>query len=102
MQIIGEQYVDSHEVSRKVGLDPKTIRRKVRERLFPAPFLWGGGWRWVESDVDKWMVRNAARLEIDPDTIPEEKKRRGVEVRGQTGTSDTETGSGAGKTKLGR
>lgn len=97
---LGERYVDIHEVSRKVDLSTKTIRRKVRERQFPPPFRWAGGWRWLESEVDRWMLRNACRLEINPDDIPE--TDTSAEVRGQSGTSDKTDTGGTGKTKIGR
>jgi predicted DNA-binding transcriptional regulator AlpA len=79
----GEQYFDLQQVSAKVGMSTKAIRQKVRSREFPPPFRWGGAFRWLASDVDRWMVRNAAMFEINPDDMPEPKKsaRKIVEDR---------------------
>ena len=90
-----ERYIDIHEVSRKVDLSTKSIRRKVKKRQFPAPFRWGGGWRWLESEIDRWMLVNAIENRIDPDEIEDD----GAELRGQSGTSLSGVDSGASKKK---
>lgn len=74
-----EHYLTLKEVARRIKRATGTIRRMVREKKFPAPFLWGGGWNWLESDVYKWMIRNAIENEIDPDTVEvDEKKARTI------------------------
>ena len=67
-----ERYIDIHEVVGKVSMSARSIRRKVKARAFPAPFKWGKGWAWLESEVDRWMLVNAVRLQIDPDSLPDE------------------------------
>lgn len=85
----GEHYLTIHEVATKIGWSTRTIRRKVKARSFPVPFLFGKGWCWLQSDVDKWMYRTAAINEIDPETIPddEKKERPSADNRGHSGTS---------------
>ena len=94
----GERYLDIHKVAERVGLSTKSIRAKVRSREFPAPFKWAGGWRWLESDLDRWMVQNATLNVIDPDSVPEE-ARKIVEDRGKSGKSSKTPGAGTGKAK---
>ena len=84
----GERYLDIHKVADKVGLSTRTIRRKVQRREFPAPFKWGYGFAWLESDVDRWMVRNAAANEIAPEDMPTGDKL--ADNRGQPVTSAPE------------
>ncbi len=96
----GEQYLDIHEVAKRVGLSTKTIRRKVKAREFSIPFMFGGGWRWLESDVDRWMLRTAVENAIDPDSLADEETT--VEDRGHSGTSPREAGDSASNQKKSR
>lgn len=93
----GERYLDIHKVAERVDLSPKTVRRWVRLRRFPAPFRWGKGHAWLESDIDRWMVRNAAANEIDPEDMPTGDTIG--EDRGQTRTSQPEDPPGPSKPK---
>lgn len=95
----GERYLDIHKVADKVGLSTRTVRRKVKAREFPPPFRWGGGFAWLESEVDRWMVKNAAVHTIDPDEM-EVGSDKSADNRGQSGTSCPEGGNpGSGRTK---
>jgi len=52
------------QVAEKVGLHPETIARLAREGRFPRALRLGpsmrSGVRWVESEVDAWLVQKIA------------------------------------------
>lgn len=54
----------AREVATRVGLHPKTFYRYLREGLLPGfPEVRGATatWRWLESDVEAWIVSRPVR-----------------------------------------
>jgi len=96
----GEYYLTIHEVARKAGISTRTIRRKVRAREFPPPFRYVGALRWLQSDIEKWMLKTAIDNEIRPEDMPISGKNDGTERDrpGQAGTSAEGARKHAGKT----
>lgn len=70
----GQRYLDLHDVSERTGLSTKTIRRKVRDGSFPPPFRFSGGFNWLESIVDAWLIETAIKNTIRPEEMPEPRK----------------------------
>lgn len=52
----------AEDIAAVVGMAPRTVREKVATRPgFPAPLVISGSKRWVESEIDEWLLQQRAK-----------------------------------------
>lgn len=60
------------DILERVPWSYPTLRRRIKDKLFPPPTKLGGRIAWLESDYDAWF----SRAMIEGVKLPERKKRR--------------------------
>ena len=45
------------EVEKRVALARSSLIRLIQRKAFPAPIRVGKSWRWVEAEVQEWLVK---------------------------------------------
>lgn len=53
----GERALTMHEAIEKVNLSRATINRWEKAGKFPAKRYFGSQVRWLESEIDEWMLK---------------------------------------------
>jgi excisionase family DNA binding protein len=58
-----ERLLRREVVAERLGCDPATVRRMVKEKRFPAPLMIGKMPRWREADVNLWIARESRKVD---------------------------------------
>jgi excisionase family DNA binding protein len=56
-----EELLTAKEASKYLKISPRTLYRHIRKHQIPA-FKLGGEWRFVKSELDKWLIKKVQEL----------------------------------------
>ena len=56
-----EELLTAKEASKYLKISPRTLYRHIRKHQIPA-FKLGGEWRFIKSELDKWLIRKVQEL----------------------------------------
>lgn len=51
-----DQFVDMAFITRLLGVSDKWIYRLIKDGLFPKPIKLGRSSRWLQSEVETWLL----------------------------------------------
>lgn len=54
-------FKSSREVAAENGICSRTLMRRVRAGLFPAPIMDGGAWFWAETALERFYAERLRR-----------------------------------------
>ena len=57
-EIAGETWLDTQEVSRMLNVQPRVIRKYIKEQRFEA-FMIGGKWRMREATIKAYIAKSS-------------------------------------------
>jgi excisionase family DNA binding protein len=60
-QTSSDEVLTSKEASKYLKIAPRTLYRHIREHNIPA-FKLGREWRFVKSELDKWLIKQVNEL----------------------------------------
>ena len=56
-----EELLTAKEASKYLKVSPRTLYRHIKRHRIPA-FKLGGEWRFIKSELDKWLVKKVQEL----------------------------------------
>ena len=60
-KIAKEELLTTKEASKYLKISPRTLYRHIRKHQIPA-FKLGGEWRFIKSELDKWLMKKVQEL----------------------------------------
>lgn len=71
------EYINIEEAASRLGCTSRTIRRRIKDGVFPAPMTLGSAYQWDAVDIEHFRQTERARAEA------EMARRRAAHAQGQ-------------------
>lgn len=60
ISVLNDQFVDMKFITRLTGLTDKWFYKLIQDGVFPKPIKLGRSSRWLQSEVEAWLLQRIA------------------------------------------